>query len=419
MNEKVCMTVWNHFITDARVTKEAKTLSQHGKDVTVVAIRDLLNTKKAEVKDGFKVFRFMRLIDLVKYKKTPKAKANTVREFSTARKQRRTFLQSIKRGLRKAFILVDKGFINVCFFYFAWRVRANVYHAHDLNTALPVYIAARLRGARYIYDAHEISTDRVGWQNKRLWKFIEKRIVCNADGFITTNTSRADFFKKEYGVKQVTVVRNVPEYEEIQRSQRIRSELGIASEVPVILYQGGLQPDRGLEIMVDIMQDFPDAVLVMIGEGKLRAVLEEKIASHELENRVKLLGRVPMDELLSYTASATIGLQLLKNTCLNHYTACSNKLYEYLMAEIPVVASDFPELRKVVVDEEVGLVVDPDDRNAIIHCIYKLLRDKAFYNKCRNNAALAKRKYHWSLEEASLLSLYGETRIRNERMHLA
>lgn len=417
MSDKVCMTVWNHFITDARVTKEAKTLSRHGKDVTVIAIHDRLNTKKTEVKAGFRVYRFTRLIDLIKRKKTPKATVNTPRHIPAPRKQRRTIRQSIKHSLRKAFILVDKGFINLCFFYFAWKMKADVYHAHDLNTALPAYIAARLRRARYIYDAHEISTDRVGWKNKRLWKFIEKRIIRNADGFITTNTSRADFFKKEYGIHQVTVVRNVPEYRECRESKRIRSQLGIASQVSVLLYQGGLQPDRGLEMMVDVMRDIPDAVMVFIGEGKLRSALEEKIARLHLENRVKLLGRVPMEELLSYTASATIGLQLLRNTCLNHYTACSNKLYEYLMAELPVVASDFPELRKVVVDEGVGLVVNPDDRDAVVNSIYKLLNDEMLYNKCRKNARQAKRKYQWSLEEHNLLSLY--SMYNNERVHLS
>lgn len=424
MSDKVCMTVWNHFITDARVTKEAKTLSKHGKHVTVIAILDPKHTPKHEVKDGFRVYRFTRLLDRVKRKREPKIASptrspRTVQSGSTVRSLGRNFLQPLKVCLRKIFLLVDKGYINACFFYAAWKAKADVYHAHDLNTALPAYIAARLRRAKYIYDAHEISTDRVGWKNKKWWALIEKRIVRNADGFITTNTSRADFFRKAYGVDRVTVIRNVPEYKELQGSNRIREELGMAPHIPVILYQGGLQPDRGLEMMVDIMRDIQDAVMVFIGDGKLRPALEEKIARHRLGNRVKLLGRVSLEELLSYTASATIGLQLLRNTCLNHYTACSNKLYEYLMAELPVVASDFPELRKVVVGENVGVVVNPDDRDAVIDGIRTLLRDQALYNECKKNARKAKHKYQWSLEESQLVSLYQDVQNQCERVLLS
>ena len=412
MGKKVCMTVWNHFITDARVTKEAKTLIKHGYDVAVVAIHDPLNTKRKEEKDGLRIVRFERLINKIKRQRATKTKRNNVAASEMAATQpapqvkSQSIFSTVKRLLRKALILLDKGYINLCFFYFAWKARADVYHAHDLNTALPVYIAAKLRRAKYIYDAHEISTDRVGWKNKRLWTFIERRIVCNADGFITTNGARAEFFRQTYGRDDVTIVRNVPEYVEVQKSNKIRDELGISSDVPILLYQGGLQADRGLELMVDMMRDIPNAVLVFIGDGRLRPILEAKIASHNLSNRVKLLGRVSMDELLTYTASATVGLQLLKNTCLNHYTACSNKLYEYLMAELPVVASDFPELRKVVEQERIGLLVDPDDREAVIDSINTLLSDERFYRSCRRNAARAKRNYHWSLEEANLLSLY-------------
>lgn len=413
MGEDVCMAVWNHFITDARVTKEATTLGRQGKSVHIIAIHAPGETAERETREHFTVFRLTRLIDRMRRQKrrqVPDRPAVASREGT----DRRSMLQSVKNGLKKVFIFLDKCFINGSFFYYAWKNNAHIYHAHDLNTALPLYFAARLRKARFIYDAHEISTDRTGWKYKRWWALIERFVIQRCDGFITTNDTRAAFFKETYGIDEVTVIRNVPVYRERKPTNCIQRALGLAPDVPVILYQGGLQPDRGLELMVDVMRDIPDAVMVFIGEGKLRPILEKRIASQQLERRVKLLGRVSLDELHDYTCSATIGLQLLKNSCLNHYTACSNKLYEYLMAELPIVASDFPELRKVVVGEAVGLVVDPEDRQAVIKSIQRLLTDRDFYNTCRRNAARVKGKYTWSREETVLRTLYRDLEEKEE-----
>lgn len=364
-NKKVCMLVWNYFQTDARVTNEAITVSKLGKDVTVIALNDHETTPEFEDRGEFKVRR-------------------------VSRKPR--FLTRLTTTIR--------------LFWAALNERAGIYHSNDLNTTIPGFIASRFWGTRLVYDAHEVSTDRMGWKYKKLYYILEKFMIRRADVVITTNETRANFFKQTYNIKMPVILKNAPRYQVVSSDDRIRQMLGISQETKIVLYQGGLQPERGLENLVKAVSGIPNIVLVFIGYGKLEEHLKSLVKNQNLDHKVFFLGMIPNEELLKWTASADIGMQVLQNTCFNHYSSISNKIHEYIMAGIPIVASSLPEMKKIVEGFNLGVTVDPDNPESIREGICFLLEDSVRYKKFKQNCYKVSKMLNWENEEDKLIKIY-------------
>lgn len=359
------MLVWNYFQTDARVTNEAITVAKAGKDVTVIALNDHKTTPEFEDRGEFKVRRVSR--------------------------------KSL--GLTRLITTVR-------LIWAALTERAGIYHSNDLNTTIPGFLASRLWGTRLIYDAHEVSTDRMGWKHKKLYYMLERFMIRRADIVITTNETRANFFIQTYNIKMPIILRNAPRYQVVSSDDRIRKKLGISCGIKIVLYQGGLQPERGLENLVKAVPEIPNVVLVFIGYGKLEEHLKSLVKNQSLGHKVFFLGMIPNEDLLKWTASADVGMQVLLNTCFNHYSSISNKIHEYIMAGIPIVASDLPEMKKIVEGYNVGVTVNPDDPLSIREGISFLLKDQAEYNKFKLNCYKTAKILNWENEEEKLVEIY-------------
>ena len=176
--------------------------------------------------------------------------------------------------------------------------------------------------------------------------------------------------------------------------------------MPVVLYQGGLQPGRGLEDLVAAVPALPPCHLVFIGGGRLLARARGHGRRAGPRGFVHFLPTVPLAELLAWTASADIGVQPIRNTCLNHLSTDSNKLFEYAMAGLPVVASDFPEIRRVVSENDIGLLFDPETPGALAAALGRLVADAELRSRLAGNARASARALSWEAQEAGLVGLY-------------
>ncbi|MNE32266.1 D-inositol 3-phosphate glycosyltransferase [compost metagenome] len=280
-------------------------------------------------------------------------------------------------------------------------------HAHDVNTLPTAWLAARFSRARLVYDAHEISTSREGYESfRRLVGFVEKRLMPKADGSITTTDARAKYFARAYGVVRPTVLQNRPRLTYCEQSNRIREELGLKAPWPIIVYQGGLQQGRGLDKLIRTAKDVPNAYFVLIGGGRLTQSLIQLCEELGLQQRVHFIPTVALSELPKYTASADIGVQPIENTCLNHYTTDSNKLFEYLIAGLPVVATDFPEIRRIVRNNDVGILVPANNPPALAHALNQLVTDIELRKRLASNASSIATTLNWEEQEARLVHLY-------------
>ncbi len=156
------------------------------------------------------------------------------------------------------------------------------------------------------------------------------------------------------------------------------------------------------------MRDVDQAVLVFLGDGPLRPALEHQAAEARISSRVRFMDPVPPDDLLAYTASADIGVTLLQDTCLNHHLALPNKLFEYLIAGIPVIASDLPEIRRIVKTFDVGLLVHPAHRNDLVAALNQAILDKTLRERWRRNIPEAVETFNWTAASEHFLNAYTE-----------
>lgn len=400
---RIAMLVWNEFRNDARVLKEAQTLQANGYHVTVFALHTPgITCRKEVLADGIRVVRVARSL-----RWRPAIAGSGGLAAPLPAKPSLTMRRIFSRLWVHAGLMVRVALH-----------RAAVVHAHDVNTLPIAWLAARSSGARLVYDAHEISTSREGYARFRKWvACIETTLMPRADGTITTTDTRARFFARAYGIARPLVLQNRPRLSASPSTQRIRNELGLQQPWPIVLYQGGLQQGRGLERLLRVAATLPGAYFVLIGGGRLTQPLMRLSEELGLAQRVHFIPTVSLADLPSYTASADIGVQPIENTCLNHFSTDSNKLFEYVIAGLPVVATDFPEIRKVVSTCAIGLLVPAGSDHALRLQLKRLIDDPSLRQQLACNAKKAALQLNWERQESKLVTLYqrvlaGKTEVR-------
>ncbi len=287
------------------------------------------------------------------------------------------------------------------------EIDPDVFHSHDLNTLYIGWQCAEATGAKLVYDSHELATERNRMDNKwRKWAmWNERRGLPKADALIMASPYWTPFVEKLYGsIPALSVeVINVPEYEEDVPVWDLRGALEIAADVPLLLYQGSIQENRGIEQAMEATLLLDDAVLVVVGYGYHRPALEAEVAKRRIGDRVKFFGPIPNHELLYWTAAADVGMANIINSSISYYTCLPNKLFEYIMANVPVIGSDSPEIGRVVRETGVGVACDPADPVAIADAARVILGDKQRFVEA---AKVAARQYNWSVESQKLTKLY-------------
>jgi glycosyltransferase involved in cell wall biosynthesis len=278
---------------------------------------------------------------------------------------------------------------------------ASLYHASDLYVFAAVHAAA---GARpYTYDARELYTHvsaTVGRPHVRwLWGLVERRHIRQASQVWTVSNSIAEHLSQTYRIPRPVVQMNAPEYRPVAAGNHLRSSLGLGKETPVILHIGQLRKDRGAEELIGAMalwrpSDPQDARLVFLGYGPERARLAANAKTAGLQDRVHFLDAVPPAELPGVVAEANVGVTLLQPTCLNHRYALPNKLFDYLAAGLPVVASDLVETGKIIADYQCGWTVDPSSKVGIRDALSEATRHR--HEALRCNATAAAETLDWN-----------------------
>lgn len=246
-------------------------------------------------------------------------------------------------------------------------------HIHDYQPIPAMWILKRLREFRLVYEAHELESEANGVTKTqgRVILFFERLIWPDVENFITVSQSISDWYLEKLGERRSSIIFNSPmafvsdssdTYREIFESLRRGGGYSI-------VYVGFFIKGRGLERIVRVFETLDQKYhLFLIGKGPLEAQLRSM--TNELNN-VTFLSPVSHSEVVSVLRSADLGLCLVENISMSDYYALPNKLFEYLFAALPMLASDFPEIRRL--SEEVGGIgrlVDPADnsqiRNAII-----------------------------------------------------
>ncbi|WP_321998659.1 glycosyltransferase [Priestia megaterium] len=423
MSKNVCMFVWNHFTNDARVLRECSSLVEAGYEVDLIAIHDRKNPqlkKKEERKEGFTVIRVNNQFPLLQMllgaarrlkKSIPlQLLALVILGLGLWKLTVITLLVAVLLGLfvtPKARTFMVRGYIASQMVKYGLKKKYDIYHSNDLNT-LPqgITCAKILRRKKLVYDSHEVQTSRTGY-NSPIYGIMEKLYIKFTDVMIAENHTRAKYTEDLYKLYP-QVVHNYPFVvkPELSQSVDLHQQLDISSTEPILLYQGGIQVGRGLDKLVEAAPLFKRGVLVFIGDGRIKPQLQKMVKEQGLEDRVKFLAKVPVEDLMHYTKNAYLGFQVLNNICFNHYSASSNKLFEYMMSAVPVIACSFPEIQKVVESEEVGVCVDSHDPASIANGVNYLLDYPEERERMSLNCYQAREKYNWNNEKEIFIDIY-------------
>lgn len=296
----------------------------------------------------------------------------------------------------------------------------DVFHCQSL-VALPVaHACARQVGARFVYDVADYHSEaerlaRMPWIVRELVRRRERAWVRDGSGFLAVSDPVADLVAGRWKVPRPAVLLNCPpawrpDEPGPPRSDLLREAADLGPDRLIVLFQGGFSIDRGLEELIAAM-DQPslraiDPALIFMGYGRLQDYLERAAAADP--DRVFVLPAVPVEELLGWTAGADASFVGQPPWTLNHRMNLPNKLFESLMAGVPVVVSTDNEQCRLVTAEGVGACAEISDPAAIAGALGKMIggsrEDRSrLRSHCRT---VALTKYTWDLNAGGLVDLY-------------
>jgi glycosyltransferase involved in cell wall biosynthesis len=367
--------------TDARVLREANALAQSGCDVWIIDIESHHTRPSIEHLNGLHF--------------------------------KHTFLPSWYTPTRfKLLFLVKLARIFLWSTVLLVRTPVDVYHAHEDNALFSCYFAAILRHKPLIFDSHElplVSPQVTRWHLLHVLAVrVLRRMIARCDAVISPSPPLTRELQKSYGVQGAILLRNLSPYQPAISSNKLRQRLCIDSHTRIALYQGYLSRDRGLGIIIQAAHFLaPNTMIVLMGKGEDQADLQTLIEQEGVAECVKILPAVPYAELLNWTASADVGLIIYRAASPNVPMMLPNKLFEYLMAGVPVLASPLEAVVEIVEAYDVGRIVTSQQPEEIGQAINNLLADEEARAHMRTNA-LAASLHHlsWEKESEKLIQLY-------------
>jgi glycosyltransferase involved in cell wall biosynthesis len=279
--------------------------------------------------------------------------------------------------------------------------KCDVILANDLDTLPACFFASKFKKAELVYDSHELFSEGPELQGrnfvKGFWKTLEHFFLPKIKKAYTVSQSIADYYNTKYNAN-FGVVKNVPLLE------REISKVGakFPTECKTILYQGVLNPGRGIKPMVKALHLLENVDLIIIGYGKVEAELRQFVKDEFLEKRIHFLGRIPHEELPNYTKIATIGMVLEEPLGLSFEYSLPNKLFDYIHAELPIICGNLTEIKKVVETYKVGVVVEDYSPEKIAEKIQELIDNHALYYQIKLNQQKAKKGFCWENEQRLL-----------------
>lgn len=278
-----------------------------------------------------------------------------------------------------------------------WRY--DVICSVDLDTLIAGYCLSG-NGQKWVLDAHEwfSETPEVVYRPviRKAWRQLGRRLAHRCDARYTVGEFIAQRMEEDYEC-QFEVVRNLPNRISISEREKTGG---------VILYQGMLNPGRGIDCAIRAMAKLPDQKLWIIGEGPERVELELLARRTGVEDRVRFFGFVAPAALPDYTARAWLGLNLLDERSPSYYYSLANKALDYLRVGVPSVQMRFPEYVRITDRFDCFALLSALDSEELVEIISELARDENRYAQLSANSKVAGGELCWENEAPKLLAIY-------------
>ncbi len=365
-----------------RAMKEIEVLKENGWEISVVSwIKSSSELPPAEVKDDIKLLRYFL---------QPPEK-NFVRRLLT-------YMKMSKNVYKK--ILELKPDIMVC---------------HDLEMLYSSVKAAKALKVPLFYDAHENWPEMVALNSKfeaKCFALLQKRLLKH----VTHSYTYGDDFSeklRDMGFPATTLFNSksldvVPSIEEADIEQ-IKEQLGLTKTDFIIGYSGAASLENGLQQTIDALQLLPTNVKFLVVGGSYHGENLEKARRYaekkKIPDRVIFTGKVPSDVLLKYISVFDVGTALFQPLSANEIARVPNKIFDYMALSIPMIVSDFPNMKKIVVEEsDCGYAVPPMEIESIKRAVMQ------FYDhpedvrvKGEKGRAMFEKMYCWDVQKKKLI----------------
>jgi glycosyltransferase involved in cell wall biosynthesis len=290
------------------------------------------------------------------------------------------------------------------------RLRPCAVEAIDPYALIPARLASLRFPCRIAYFSMEYFPglpSLLGKPVKRAaWRALERWAVARAASVATVCDSIAVHLKEDFRRERVLTVRNVPELSHAADTGALHARCGLPTGARIVLYQGMLQTGRGLEAAVDAIAGLPSLHLALVGPGPLAEGLRVRARAAGCADRVHLLGEVPSRDLAGLTPGAFAGLAPFQALSPSYLYSLPGKLFEYIQAGVPVVASDLPEIRRIVEGYQVGYCVAAMGPEGLASALRSLSEDAGSRGTLEANLAKAKADLCWEEEEKAYLELF-------------
>ncbi|APG63860.1 hypothetical protein LPB136_13360 [Tenacibaculum todarodis] len=321
------------------------------------------------------------------------------------RKLPNSFKLDRKYNTKRINLLFNTGFLfyaeyNFRIFFLLLFSKKDILLSNDLDTLLANFLVGKIQRKKLVYDSHELFTESPELINKPfvkyVWLKLENLILPKLENCYTVCKSIADFYNKKHKTN-FKVVRNLPVKKTIKKGKISFS----TKTKKIIIYQGSLNIGRGLELMINVMKHLNNHIFIIIGSGDVYEDLKNKTTKENLNDKVKFLGKLTPKELHKITPLADLGISLEENLGLNYRYALPNKIFDYIQAEVPVLVSNLPEMKRVIIDYKVGEIINDRAPKKLANQIKKIL-ERDFSSELKK----AKEKLVWEKEEPKLLSVF-------------
>ena len=311
-------------------------------------------------------------------------------------------------------LLFERGalfylFFNIRLFFFLLFRKADILYSNDLDTLLPNFIMSKLKRCKLYYDCHEYFTGMPELKGRPvvrgIWKSIERFIFPRMKNIITVNDSLAKIYSDEYR-KQVSVIRNLPMAAGKNMQSKTKKDFHLPDKKLIIFQGAGINIDRGAEEALAAMHYVHDAILAFVGSGDVVPKLKRKASDENMSDKIIFIDKLQPEKLRQLTRLADIGLTLDKDTNINYRVSLPNKLFDYIHAGVPVLASPLPEVAAIVKGYDIGMLISDHSPKHIAAKINAMLADEGQIRKWKQNLERAARELCWEKEKERFLFLF-------------
>jgi len=384
--KKVCFVLHTDIFTPwpiIRAMKEIDVLKEHDFEISVVSwIKGDMDLPSTEVRNGIKVNRF--------FLQPPK----------------KSFLKRIGTYLKISKLVAKK----------ITELKPNAVICHDLEMLYACVKAKKILKSPLFYDSHEDWPLMVAENNKfeaKCFAILEKRLLRHVTFSYTYSDELTHKFKNMgfsattlYNSKSLDVVPPISN----AGIKEIRKQLGFGTNDFIIGFAGSVSLKNGTQQVIDVLKLLPDnfKFLIVGGGGQEEDLKNVKryIAEKGVQDRVVLTGRVKSQDLLRYSATFDVGTALIQDLGAMQRSRIPNKLFDYMAVSVPMIVSDFPNMKSIVVKEsDCGIAVSPMDIESISKAIkhFHENREEA-EQKGRKGRAKFEELYSWDNQKKKLIA---------------